>query len=101
MYESNCLHDVPGTMDGVPFVGVFLSDPSPYIREFRRKPGILIKLFDKYSLILNSTLTALKGRSLEDFVITKFNLTTIEVFFFIIQFSVRFIGLSFSKQSWY
>ena len=28
----------PGHTEGVPFVGVFLRDPGPYLREFRRKP---------------------------------------------------------------
>ena len=28
----------PGPIGGVPSVGVFLRDPSPYLREFRRKP---------------------------------------------------------------
>ena len=37
-YESNCPLVGPGTVDGLPSVGVFLKDPSPYLREFRRKP---------------------------------------------------------------
>ena len=28
----------PGPVGGVPAVGVFLRDPSPYVREFQRKP---------------------------------------------------------------
>ena len=28
----------PGPIGGLPFVGVFLRDPSPHLREFRRKP---------------------------------------------------------------
>ena len=31
-------HEGPGTIDGMPSVGVFLWDPSPYLREFWRKP---------------------------------------------------------------
>ena len=27
----------PGTIGGMPTVGVFLRDPDPYLREFRRK----------------------------------------------------------------
>ena len=30
----------PGPIGGVPSVGVFLRDPSPYLREFRRKPRL-------------------------------------------------------------
>ena len=39
-YESNCVHEEPGIIGGIPFVGeqVFLRDPRPYLREFRRKP---------------------------------------------------------------
>ena len=37
-FKTNCLHMRPGPTGGVPFVGVFLRDPSPYLREFRRKP---------------------------------------------------------------
>ena len=37
-YESNCPLVGPGTIGGVPSVGVFLRYPSPYLREFRRKP---------------------------------------------------------------
>ena len=31
-------HEGPRPMDGMSSVGVFLRDPSPYLREFRRKP---------------------------------------------------------------
>ena len=34
--ESNC--PGTGTIGGMPSVGVFLKDPSPYLRKFRRKP---------------------------------------------------------------
>ena len=37
-HESNCLLVGPGTVGGVPSVGVFLWDPSPYLRDFRRTP---------------------------------------------------------------
>ena len=37
-YESNCPLMGPGTIGGLPSVGVFLRDPSPYLREFWRKP---------------------------------------------------------------
>ena len=37
-YESNCPPVEPGTLCGVPSVDVFLRNPSPYLREFRRKP---------------------------------------------------------------
>ena len=37
-YKSNCPLVGPGTIGGMPSVGVFLKDPSPYLREFRRKP---------------------------------------------------------------
>ena len=30
-FESNCPLAGPGTIDGMPSVGVFLSDPSPYL----------------------------------------------------------------------
>ena len=34
-FESNCPLVRPGTIGGVPSVGVFLRDPSPYLREFQ------------------------------------------------------------------
>ena len=37
MFESNCPLVGPGTTGGAPTVGVFLRDPSPYLREFQRK----------------------------------------------------------------
>ena len=37
-YESNCPLVGPGSIGGLPSVGVFLRDPSPYLAEFRRKP---------------------------------------------------------------
>ena len=36
--KANCLLMGPGPVGGVPSVGVFLRDSSPYLREFRRKP---------------------------------------------------------------
>ena len=38
MFESNCPLVGPGTIGGIPSVRVFLRDPSPYLREFWRKP---------------------------------------------------------------
>ena len=32
------LHERPRTTCGMPSMGVFLRDPSPYLRQFRRKP---------------------------------------------------------------
>ena len=40
-FESNCPLVGPGTIDGMPSVGVFLRDPSPYLREFRKNHGKL------------------------------------------------------------
>ena len=37
-FKANCLLVGPGIIGGMPSVGVFLRDPSPYLREFRRKP---------------------------------------------------------------
>ena len=37
-YESNCPLVGPGAIDGLPSLRVFLRDPSPYLREFPRKP---------------------------------------------------------------
>ena len=36
--ESNCQHEGPGTIIGMPSAGVFLRDPSVYLHKFRRKP---------------------------------------------------------------
>ena len=36
--KADCLRDGPRPICGVPSVGVFLRDPSPYLSEFRRKP---------------------------------------------------------------
>ena len=36
--KANCPLVGPGPIGGVPSVGVFQRDPSPYLREFRRKP---------------------------------------------------------------
>ena len=36
--ESNCPLVGPGIIGGMPSVVVFLRDPSPYLRKFRRKP---------------------------------------------------------------
>ena len=35
--KANCLKIGPRLIGGMPSVGVFLRDPSPYLREFRRK----------------------------------------------------------------
>ena len=37
-FESNCPLVGPGTIDELFSVGDFLRDPSPYLREFQRKP---------------------------------------------------------------
>ena len=36
--KADCLKKGPRPIGGMPSVGVFLMDPSPYLREFRRKP---------------------------------------------------------------
>ena len=36
--NADCLKKGPMPMGGMPSVGVFLRDPSPYLRELRRKP---------------------------------------------------------------
>ena len=36
-FESNCPHVGPVVVGGVPFVGVFLKDPSPYLCELNWK----------------------------------------------------------------
>ena len=36
--KANCPHVGAEPMGGMPSVEVFLKDPSPYLREFRRKP---------------------------------------------------------------
>ena len=36
--KADCLKKGPRPIGGMPSVGVFLRDPSPYLREFRRKP---------------------------------------------------------------
>ena len=36
--KASCPHVGPGPAGGVPFMGVFLRDPSLYSGEFRRKP---------------------------------------------------------------
>ena len=36
--KADCPLMGPGPVEGVPSVGVFQRDPSPYLREFRRKP---------------------------------------------------------------
>ena len=36
-YESNCLYEGLRTIGGMAFLGVFLRNPNPYLREFRRK----------------------------------------------------------------
>ena len=41
--KSNCPLVRLGTIDDMPSVGVFLRDPNPYLREFRRKHGKLRK----------------------------------------------------------
>ena len=37
-FKSNCPLAEPATIDGMPSMGVFLRDPNPYLRKFRRKP---------------------------------------------------------------
>ena len=46
-FESNCPLVGPGTIGGVPSVGVFLRDPSPYLCEFpfTRKNEIIYRLW--------------------------------------------------------
>ena len=36
--KTDCLKKGPRLIGGMPSVGVFLRDLSPYLREFRRKP---------------------------------------------------------------
>ena len=40
--KADCLKKGPRPIGGMPSVGVFLKDPSPYFREFRRKPRGII-----------------------------------------------------------
>ena len=37
-FRANCLFVGPEPIEGVPSMGVFQRVPSPYLREFRRKP---------------------------------------------------------------
>ena len=37
-FKANCSLVGPGPIGGMPSVGVFLRDPRPHLREFRRKP---------------------------------------------------------------
>ena len=37
-FKANCPLVGPGLIGGVPSVGIFLRDPSPYLLEFWRKP---------------------------------------------------------------
>ena len=37
-FKANCSLVGPGPIDGMPLLGYFLRDLSPYLREFRRKP---------------------------------------------------------------
>ena len=37
-FKSNCPLVGPGTIGGMPSVEIYLRDPNPYLREFRRKP---------------------------------------------------------------
>ena len=37
-FKARLSHQGPRPIGGVPSLGVFLKDPSPYLREFRRKP---------------------------------------------------------------
>ena len=46
--KANCPLMGPGPIGGVPSVGVFIRDPRPYLREFRRKP---LSYFGKKSII--------------------------------------------------
>ena len=43
--KTNCLVG-PGYKGEVPSVGVFLSDPGPYLREFERKPPKTLNSYD-------------------------------------------------------
>ena len=43
--KADCLNIGPRPIGGLPSVGVFLRDPSPYLRKFRRKPW---KTFNGY-----------------------------------------------------
>ena len=36
--KADCLKKGPRPIGGLPSMGVFLRDPSPYLRKFRRKP---------------------------------------------------------------
>ena len=40
-FESNCPLVGPGTIGGIPSVGVFLRDPIPYLRKFGENHGKL------------------------------------------------------------
>ena len=33
--KADCFHEGPRSMDGMPSVGIFLRDPSPYLRRIR------------------------------------------------------------------
>ena len=37
-FKANCPLVGPVSIGGMPSVGIFLRDPSPYLSEFRRKP---------------------------------------------------------------
>ena len=37
-FETNCLHEEPGTLGGMPSLEVVLRDPNLYLPEYRRKP---------------------------------------------------------------
>ena len=58
--ESNWINKRPVTIDGMSSVGIFLRDPSPYLREFRRKPlkiqnGYAISVTKNWARHLKST----------------------------------------------
>ena len=56
-FKANCPLVGPGHVGGVPSVGVILRHPSPYLREFRRKPRETLKGYvDKRDRGLNLAL---------------------------------------------
>ena len=64
--ESNCLHEGPGTIGGMPSVGVFLRDTSLYLHELRRKPRKTLKgNVDKRDRELNPAFFGLPVLSIE------------------------------------
>ena len=60
-FKADCLTRDLG-LGGMPSVGVFLRDPSPYLREFRRKPPLL---WDEHTMIRHHALSSV-DRLLKD-----------------------------------